>query len=247
MIRRDDGLLWLKLNRPAKKNALTRAMYAALADALTEADDDDSVRAAVITAEGADFCAGNDIFDFAQDVPALMADGIDPDAMPVFRFLKALTFFSKPLVAGLQGQAVGVGVTLLLHCDLVVAGEDIRLRLPFLHLGLVPEAGSSLLLPRRIGHARAFEWLSQNLAVDAATARDWGLVNRVVPVAEVEAEAEAMARSLVRLPPTAVRETKRLMRDPDALWPVVEAEGRIFRRLLTSPEAQAAFAAFLKR
>ncbi len=243
----DGGVLTLRLNRPAKKNALTRSMYTALADGLIEADGDDGVRVVVIAAEGSDFSAGNDILDFAQDIPALTAGDVDPDSMPVFRFLRALTFFSKPLVAAVQGQAVGVGVTLLLHCDLVAAADTVRLRLPFLQLGLVPEAGSTLLLQQRIGHARAFEWLSQGEAVTAETALAWGLVNRVVAPEQLAETAQALAHSLLKLSPAALRHTKALMRDPHALWPIIEAEGRIFRQLLTSPEALAAFAAFLNR
>lgn len=249
----EEGVLTLRLNRPSKKNALTRSMYTALAEGLTQADGDDTVRVVVIAAEGSDFSAGNDIFDFAQDIPALIAGpaltagDVDPDSMPVFRFLRALTFFSKPLVAAVQGQAVGVGVTLLLHCDLVAAADTVRLRLPFLQLGLVPEAGSTLLLQQRIGHARAFEWLSQGEAVTAETALAWGLVNRVVAPEHLAGTAQGLARSLLKLSPAALRHTKALMRDPHTLWPVIEAEGRIFRQLLTSPEALAAFAAFLNR
>ncbi|ESQ92134.1 hypothetical protein ABAC460_04405 [Asticcacaulis sp. AC460] len=242
---REGGVLTLRLNRPAKKNALTRAMYTDLAQALSDAGDDDAIRAAVIVAEGDDFCAGNDIVDFAQGLAELQSENLE--AAPVFRFLKALTYFPKPLVAGVQGQAVGVGVTLLLHCDLVVADEGARLRLPFLQLGLVPEAGSTLLLPQRIGHARAFEWLSQGAPVMAGQAQAWGLVNRVVAKDAVAATASELARSLLKLSPAAVRHTKGFMRDPDQVWQVVQAEGQVFRQLLTSPEAMAAFSAFLNR
>ncbi|ESQ76816.1 enoyl-CoA hydratase [Asticcacaulis sp. AC402] len=240
-----DGVLTLRLNRPAKKNALTRAMYTDLTGALTAASGDDAVRAAVILGEGDDFCAGNDILDFAQGLAEMQSETID--SAPVFQFLKALTYFSKPLIAGVQGQAVGVGVTLLLHCDMVVAGDNARLRLPFLQLGLVPEAGSTLLLPQRIGHARAFEWLSQGQPVTAAQAHDWGLANRVVAPDAVEATAMDLARSLLRLSPAAVQQTKGFLRDPDALWQVIQAEGQVFRQLLTSPEAMKAFQAFLNK
>ena len=246
-IEKGEGITTLKLNRSAKKNALTRAMYTALAEALNDADSDDAVRVVIIAAHGDDFSAGNDIFDFAQDIPALMAGEVDPDSMPVMRFLKALTWFRKPLVAAVKGQAVGVGVTLLLHCDLVVAADTVQLRLPFLHLGLVPEAGSSQLLPLRIGHVRAFEWLSQNRVVDGETALAWGLVNRVVTAEALDATAWDLAHGLLRLSPAALRHTKALMRVPERLWPIIEAEGRIFRELLTGPEAQAAFMAFLNR
>ncbi len=240
-----DGVLQLRLNRPAKKNALTGHMYRALADNLDQAATDDAVRAVIISAEGSDFCAGNDIFDFAQGWSEVQAAELE--AMPVFRFLKALTFFTKPLVAAVQGQAVGVGVTVLLHCDAVVVADDVRLNLPFLKLGLVPEAGSTLLLPQRIGHTRAFGWMALGEVVTASEALSLGLVNRVVAADELAAAAEAMAGRIAALPPVAVRETKALMRDPEALWPVVQAEGEVFRRLLTSPEAMAAFAAFMRK
>lgn len=242
---RENGVLTLRLNRPAKKNALTRAMYDDLAQALNTAGDDDSIRAVIILAEGDDFCAGNDILDFAQGLAELQSE--DLESAPVFRFLKALTYFPKPLIAGVQGQAVGVGVTLLLHCDLVVASDDARLKLPFLQLGLVPEAGSTLLLPQRIGHARAFEWLSQGAPVTAAQAHGWGLVNRVVAKDAVAATATDLAQSLLKLSPAAVRHTKGFMRNPDQVWQVVQAEGQVFRQLLTSREAMAAFSAFLNK
>ncbi|EGF90187.1 enoyl-CoA hydratase/isomerase family protein [Asticcacaulis biprosthecium C19] len=244
------GILTLRLCRPAKKNALTRAMYTVLADALDAAGADDAVKVAVIVGEGSDFCAGNDILDFAQGMADLQTTDTtsqDWEAAPVFRFLKALTYFPKPLIAGVQGQAVGVGVTLLLHCDLVVAAEDVRLRLPFLQLGLVPEAGSTLLLPQRIGHARAFEWLTQGQPVTAGQAHAWGLVNRVVPVQEVDATVEALAQGLLKLSPQAVRHTRAFLRNPDQVWQVIRAEGQVFQQLLTSPEAMAAFQAFLSR
>ena len=240
-----NGVLHLRLNRPGKKNALTGAMYHDLAEGLALAGRDDAIRAVVISAEGSDFCAGNDIFDFAQAWPE--AQAADLEDMPVFRFLKSLTFFAKPLIAAVQGQAVGVGVTLLLHCDAVVAADDVRLSLPFMKLGLVPEAGSTLMLPQRIGHARAFAWMALGEAIGAEQALSLGLVNRVVAPGELAAAADAMAETIARLSPAAARETKALMRDPEALWKVVQAEGAVFRRLLTSPEAMAAFSAFLRK
>ncbi len=241
------GVMRLRLNRPGKKNALTKAMYADLTAGLIAAGADETVSSVVISGEGADFCAGNDIFDFAQEFPAMQASGAPLDELPVFRFLKALTFFEKPLIAAVHGQAVGVGVTLLLHCDLVVAADDVRLTLPFLKLGLVPEAGSTLLLPQRIGHARAFAWMALGEAVGAEQALALGLANRVAPRGDIDAVAGEMAAKIGRLSPGALRHTKALMRDPDALWQVVRAEGDIFRRLLTSPEAMAAFAAFMNK
>ena len=241
----DAGIMRLRLNRPAKKNAITRAMYEELTEGLVRAGKDDAVRAVVITAEGGDFCAGNDILDFAQGLGDFQSVALDD--LPVFRFLRALTFFEKPLIAGVQGQAVGIGVTLLLHCDLAVAADDVRLSLPFLKLGLVPEAGSTLLLPQRIGHARAFAWVASGDAMGADEAHQLGLVNAVVDASALTQTAEDMATKLLRLSPSSLTHTKRLMRDPEALWQVVRAEGEIFRTQLQSPEAAAAFMAFLNR
>ncbi len=245
MVARHDGVMHLRLNRPAKKNALTGAMYRALSDGLDEAGRDDAIRCVVISAEGGDFCAGNDILDFARESAG--QPEAELEEVPVFRFLRALTFFAKPLIAVVRGQAVGVGVTLLLHCDLVVAAEDARLTLPFLKLGLVPEAGSTLLLPRRIGHVRAFAWMALGETVRAAEAMSLGLVNRVVAGEELDAAAADMAARMAALPPMAVRHTKQLLRDAEQLWQVVREEGAIFRRLLSSPEAMAAFSAFMNR
>ncbi|MFT4075227.1 MAG: enoyl-CoA hydratase-related protein [Asticcacaulis sp.] len=243
----DNGVLTLKLNRPAKKNALTKAMYTALTEELARALSDETVKVVVIAAEGDDFCAGNDILDFAQDLPVYQDETAAHDDLPVFRFLKAITFFDKPLVAVVQGQAVGVGVTLLLHCDLVVAADDARLSLPFLKLGLVPEAGSTLLLPQRIGHQRAFEWLAMGQVVPAEDARQMGLINRVVPLENLPEAVAAFTDRLRVLSPSALMATKRLMRDPETLWQVVRAEGALFRQQLVRPETQAAFRAFLSR
>ena len=243
----DNGVLTLRLNRLFKKNALTKAMYTALTEGLAQASEDETVRVVVISAEGDDFCAGNDILDFAQDLPLYQDDGVDHDDMPVFRFLKAIPFFDKPLIAAVQGQAVGVGVTLLLHCDLVVATDDIRLSLPFLKLGLVPEAGSTLLLPERIGHARAFAWMALGEVIGAEDAHKLGLVNSIVPRDGLNDAAQAMAQKLVKLSPSSLRHTKAFMRDPEKLWQVIQAEGAVFRRQLMSPEAQAAFMAFLSK
>lgn len=242
-----DGVLRLVLNRARKKNALTGAMYGALTEGLAAAGRDDAVRAVILSAAGEDFCAGNDILDFVGEFPRLRAAGAPLDELPVFRFLKALTYFEKPLIAAVQGQAVGVGVTLLLHCDLVVAADDIRLSLPFLKLGLVPEAGSTLLLPQRIGHARAFAWLALGDAIEAGDALSLGLVNKVVARERLDAAALDMAARIHGLSAAALRHTKAFLRDPDRLWQVIRAEGDVFRQLLTSPEAMAAFTAFQQK
>ena len=241
----DQGVMRLRLNRAEKKNALTRAMYSELTARLAAASGDEGVRAVVISAEGPDFCAGNDILDFAQGAAELQTAKLDD--VPVFGFLKALTFFEKPLIAAVRGQAVGVGVTMLLHCDLVVVADDVRLSLPFLKLGLVPEAGSTLLLPRRIGHPRAFAWMALGEVIGAEEAKGLGLVNRVSAADQIEAVAGEMAAKVVALPPTALKHTKSFLRDPAQVWEVVKAEGEVFRSLLTSPEAMAAFSAFMKK
>ena len=242
-----EGILRLTLNRPEKKNALTRAMYRELTAALAQAKADGDVRCVVITAAGNDFCAGNDIADFAQGAAEFASPDVDIETLPVFAFLKALTFFDKPLICALQGQAVGIGVTLLLHCDIVVAADTISLSLPFLKLGLIPEAGSTLLLPQRIGHARAFGWMALGEKMPAADALRLGLVNRVVEPDDLAAVAHEVAVSAAGLSPSSVRYTKGLMRNAESLWAVVQEEGRIFRQQLTSPEARAAFAAFMNR
>lgn len=241
VLRSDEGgVRHLRLNRAAKKNALTHEMYDQLAAALSEADD--GHRVVLISAEGADFCAGNDIADFvtiAQHQGAI-------DDLPVFRFLKALTYCPKPVVIAVEGQAVGVGTTMLLHADMVVLSETARLSLPFLKLGLTPEAGSSRLLPWRIGHVKAFEWLAMGSALNATEAQTLGLCNTVTPAGEAFARAQAAALRLAALAPEAIGQTKALMRDPDALWAHIQREGEIFRQRLTSPEAAQAFAAFLR-
>ncbi|MFL1463603.1 enoyl-CoA hydratase-related protein [Roseococcus sp. DSY-14] len=230
----------LRLDRPEKKNALTQAMYAALSAGLDAAEADPAVRVAVL-AGGADFTAGNDLADFAG--------GRGEGPSEAFRFLQALRRFGKPLVAAVRGHAVGIGTTLLLHCDAAVAAEEARLLMPFTRLGLVPEGGSSLLLARRVGAARARWWLMAAAPIAGREAAEAGLVTRAVPDAEVEETAMAMAEALAALPPEALRETKRLLRAPDeaALDAAMEAEFSAFSARLNSEEAQAIFRAFLSR
>ena len=230
----------LRLDRPDKKNALTQAMYAALTAGLDAADADPAVRVAVL-AGGVDFTAGNDLADFAA--------GRGEGPSEAFRFLEALRRFGKPLVAAVRGHAVGIGTTLLLHCDAVVAAQDAKLLMPFTKLGLVPEGGSSLLLARRVGAARARWWLMAAAPIPGQEAAEAGLVTRAVPDAEVDATAMAMAGTLAALPPEALRETKRLLRAPEeaALDTAMAAESIAFRDRLNSAEAQAIFRAFLSR
>lgn len=230
----------LRLARPEKKNALTGAMYAALAEGLDGAATDGAVRVALI-AGGADFCAGNDIADFAK------ADREGPSA--AFGYLEALAAFPKPLVMAVRGNAVGIGTTMLLHADTVAVSETARLMLPFAKLALVPEGGSSLLLARRVGEARARWWLLSGEPFSGAEAAAAGLATRAVPDAEVEGAAAAMARQLAALPPGAAAESKRLLNAPHAaaLRAAMDAERDSFAARLRTQEAQAAFAAFLSR
>lgn len=240
-IQRDGAVLTLRLARPEKRNAITVAMYAALADGLAAAHTDSGVRAVVLAAEGAHFTAGNDLADFVTTPP----DG--PDS-PVFRFLHALAGATRPVVAAVQGQAVGVGTTMLLHCDMVVAADDARFRMPFVDLALVPEAASSLLVPRLLGHARAAEMLLLGEAIDAATALAWGLVNRVVPAGGEYAAAMALAARLADKPPGAMALAKRLLRDDaPGVRGRMDAEAEAFGAQLKTPELRAAVAAFFAR
>jgi enoyl-CoA hydratase/carnithine racemase len=243
----EGGVLALRLNRPEKKNALSREMYAALTDGLASAAADDAARA-VLLAGGEDFTAGNDIADFAADAGAGGGDG-PLRTSAALDFLEALVRFPKPVVAAVRGVAIGIGTTLLLHCDASVASRTARLQMPFTRLGLVPEAGSSLLLAARIGQARASWMLLSGDAVDGETAAREGLVTRAVEDAEVEATAAAMAAQLAALPPGAVADTKRLLRAPHAaaLAEAMERERAAISERLRSAEARAIFAAFLNR
>ena len=236
-----DGVAEVRLNRPEKKNAILGEMYAAMAEGLDRAEADTGVRAIVIGGEGGVFTAGNDMSDFLH-----RSDSVAPP--PVRAFMLALSRAEKPVVAAVDGLAIGIGTTLLLHCDLVVASTRSRLQMPFVNLGLVPEFASSLLLPARIGPQRAAELLLLAESLDAATAREFGLVNRVVEPAELEATAMDLARRLAAKPPTALRESKRLMReDPARVLERMNMENEVFSRQLASPEAREAFTAFLEK
>ncbi|GGD64092.1 enoyl-CoA hydratase [Erythrobacter arachoides] len=240
IVRQDGGVMTLRLNRADKKNALTDAMYGALVSAMERAGQDAAVRSVTITAEGADFCAGNDIGDF-------LAAGERIGEANVFRFIRLLASFAKPLVAGVQGRAVGIGTTMLLHCDYVVAADDAKLTTPFAALGLVPEAASSVLLPARIGHARAFAMLAMGEAMGAGEAQRLGLVNAVVAPEDLGAAAGSAAQRIAALPPGAIQATKALMRDSAVLGAVMQAEGTVFGERLQSEEAREAFTAFMQK
>ncbi len=233
----------IELNRPEKKNALTLEMYAAMAEALDQADADPAVRVILIHGQPGCFTAGNDLADFLAAGP-----GMDADA-PAVRFLSAIRTARKPVVAAVDGVAVGIGTTLLLHCDLVYAASSARFQMPFVPLGLAPEGGSSLLLPMVAGHQRASELLLLGRPFDAEAARAAGLVNAVVPEAALLDHAREAARAVAALPPESVRITKELLKRPHAaaLEERMAEELRIFFERLGSPEAKSALGAFFQR
>jgi enoyl-CoA hydratase/carnithine racemase len=225
-----DGVCELRFNRPEKRNAITHQMYAALARHLHEALADDAVRVVLLSGAGANFSAGNDLNDFLSG-PEFTG------AHPVLNVLRRLATFDKPLIAAVHGATVGIGVTLLLHCDLVVAARGTQLTMPFVTLGLVPEAASSLLLPRLAGQQRAAELLLLGAPLDAPGAERLGLVNRVVEEAQLSAEAHALAQRLAQQPLEALRATKRLLRgDTSEVLARIEAEAQVFSARLKSAE-----------
>lgn len=238
----EAGVLRLTLNRPQKKNALTGEMYAALAHALTRASEDEAVRVVLIRGQEEAFTAGNDLADFLNNPPQDMS-------APVMRFLMALPKLNRPLVAAVGGPAVGVGTTLLLHCDYVLATEQAFFQLPFVSLGLCAEGGSSLLLPQRVGTARAAEMLLLGTRIDAQKAHAWGLVNELVPQGGVLDRAREIAEQLAKQPASALQATRRLMREAGrpALETAILQEAQAFMVALKSEEAQAAFRAFFDK
>jgi len=238
LVSRSGGVCELRLNRPEKRNALTLAMYDTLWTAIVKAEADDSVRAILVSGAGAGFTAGNDLNDFLSGAPFT-------DEHPILRFVRLLPKIRKVLIAAVHGNAVGIGTTMLLHCDLVVAGRSARLAMPFVKLGLVPEAASSLLLPRLIGHQRAAELLLLGTAIDAATALNYGLVNRVVDDDKLLDEARELARAIVEQPPGALSATKHLLRGEGGVTARLEEELQVFQQRLGSVEFRNAAQAFL--
>jgi enoyl-CoA hydratase/carnithine racemase len=237
-----SGVQTLRLMRPQKKNALTREMYSALATALKSGEEARNVRAHVILGSGGSFSAGNDLADFMSREGEGTIDG------PVIAFLTGVLDAKKPLVAGVDGPAVGIGTTLLLHCDLVYASPAATFKTPFLDLGLVPEAASSLLLPMRMGHARAFDMLCLGTVFDARRAEAAGLVNAIVPAPELDEHTIGAARRLAQKPATALALSRKLLRGSNELVRVrMQEEFRQFKERLTSPEAQEAFRAFFEK
>ncbi|MBV9747517.1 MAG: enoyl-CoA hydratase/isomerase family protein [Acetobacteraceae bacterium] len=239
--REDDGVVEVRLNRPGKKNALTGAMYGAMADALAQAGASVSARVVLFSAEGDTFTAGNDIGDF-------LAMAGEFAETPPARFIRALVTFEKPMVAAVQGLAVGVGTTMLLHCDLVYAAPQARFSTPFVDMGLVPEAGSSALLPSRIGYQRAAALLLLGEAMGAEQALAAGLVNAVVAADVLQEHARERARAIAAKPPNALATARRLMRgDRASLEAHMRREQEAFGGAVRSAEARAAFTAFLER
>ncbi len=237
-----DGVLHLVLDRPERKNAINQAMYAALAKGLNEAALSDEVRVCVLRGEGGIFTAGNDLKDF-------QAGSIDTFDGPVVDFLWAIAGFTKPLIACVEGAAIGIGATLLLHCDLVYAAEGTTLQYPFVNLGVCPEAASSLLLPAAVGHHRAAELLFFGDGFTAERALELGLVNEVLPAEGLLARVQERADSLADKPLAALVGTKRLLKHPrvDEVHAVIKAEGELFVQRMVSPEAAEAFVAFFEK
>ena len=229
----------LVIDRPDKKNAITAAMYTSLAADLNAARQDDAVGAVLITGAGSTFTAGNDLRDFLEHPPG------GEDA-PVFRFLFALAEFDKPLVAAVRGPAIGIGTTLLLHCDFVFVSPSARFQMPFIDLGLVPEAASTLLLPSLVGMRRAAQWLMLGEPFNAEIAVSVGIANEIVPDDALLGHAQAIAERLAAKPRHAMRLTKRLLRHDRAdVLAAIRREAELFREALHSNEARAAFQAFL--
>ncbi len=238
----DQGVMTLTFNRVDKKNSITSAMYASLADALEQAQSDGAVRVVLIQGHETIFSAGNDIADFLNNPPA------DQNS-PVFRFLRNISTFPKPVLAAVAGPAVGIGTTLLFHCDLVYAGDNAAFSMPFVNLGLCPEAASSFLVPNMMGYHRAAEALLMGEPFMAEAALEVGLVNRVVPPTEVNAYAQAQARKLANKPLSSLIETKRLMKAPHAerVKAQMAEESVSFGRMLREPAAKEAFGAFMEK
>ncbi|MBP6612047.1 MAG: enoyl-CoA hydratase [Aquabacterium sp.] len=242
---REAGVLTLTFNRLDKKNAITTAMYTRLAEELEAATADDSVRVAVIQGAVEIFTAGNDLADFLNNPPVSKPGAEVP---PVVRFLNAIRDFPKPIVAAVAGPAVGIGTTLLLHCDLVYAGDNAAFSLPFVNLGLCPEAGASLLLPQIVGYPKAAEKLMLGEAFYAEEALEMGLINRIVPPHEVNAYAQSQAAKLAAKPAASLRVTKSLMKMAQTqLAPVMTEELKHFGALLQGPAAKEAISAVMEK
>ena len=237
-----NGVAIIEIARPEKKNAITGAMYLAMAEALVLANADPAVRAVLIGGQPGIFTSGNDLEDFMQRPPS-------SEETPSRVFMKALMGCEKPVIAAVTGAAIGIGTTMLLHCDFVYVSDEARLAMPFVSLGLVPEFGSSLLVPQLMGNPRAAEKLLLGEPFTAEQAVECGIANAVLPAGEVMAHARRIAERFNALPPAAVRETKKLMRRARvaSVPSAIEAESEVFRARLTSPEAKESFGAFFQK
>jgi enoyl-CoA hydratase/carnithine racemase len=236
-----DRILSIRLDRPEKKNALTRGMYLGMIEALEQAENDSAVRVVLITGTQDCFTAGNDLMDFANAKPG--------ETSPAIVYLQTLAAAQKPVVAAVAGVAVGIGTTMLLHCDLVYAAPDARFQLPFVNLGLCPEAGSSVMLPELMGHRRAAELLLFGEPFSSEKALELGIINAVYPGGELLEAATAKARQLAEKPPSALRTTKALLKRSaaGAVAEAMERETEKFAALLQGPEAREAMMAFMQR
>ncbi|MFN0301149.1 MAG: enoyl-CoA hydratase [Burkholderiales bacterium] len=242
LVTRDGAVLRVVMNRPEKKNALTAAMYQGLADALQAGDADQAVRAILIGGAGSTFTAGNDLADFLKNPPR----GKDS---PVFRFLATINSLQKPLVAAVEGAAVGIGTTMLLHCDFVYAADDARFALPFVNLGICPEAASSFLLPLVAGHRRAAKLLMLGESFSAADAVEAGIVTEMLVPTKVMETAAALAQKLSEKPASSIRTTKRLLKKQyqEQILAALAEESETFARMLGEPAAREAMGAFLEK
>jgi enoyl-CoA hydratase/carnithine racemase len=242
-----DGILTIEFNRAERKNAITTTMYQAMADALVDADKDASVRAILITGKPEIFTAGNDLDDFLKN--SAPVPGVPAESRPVFQFMRALSGVAKPVVAAVSGAAIGIGTTMLMHCDLVYCADNAKFSLPFSQLGLCPEFGSSMLLPQLAGYPRAAEKLLLGEAFGAQEALDMRIVAKVLPLAELLPFAQQQAAKLVALPAASVRATKALMKRArqQALDETLAVEGKQFFAMLQGAEAKEAFTAFFEK
>lgn len=241
IVERDGAVMWITLSNPTKKNAINGAMYKGVADALASADADPAIAVAVIKGAGEVFTSGNDVSDFTARKPG--------EPSPAFVFLDAISTFGKPLIAQVDGLAIGVGCTMLLHCDLVYASDRARLQLPFVNLGLVPEAASSLLLPRLAGHAKAAELMMFGEMFPASEGKEVGIVNAVLPAEALAAHVAERAAALAARPRAAMKLTKALLRDlpADRIKARMAEEGAIFAKCIAGPEFREAATAFREK
>lgn len=243
---KENGVLTISFNRPAKKNAITAAMYQSMADALRAAERDTEVRAVLLTGQPEIFTAGNDLEDFMKNAGSIA----NPDSIPaVYQFMQALNECGKPVVAAVAGAAVGIGTTLLMHCDLVYLADNAKLSMPFTQLGLCPEFASSMVFQKIVGYQRAAEKLMLGEPFSAQEAYEMGFVNKVLPLAELLPYAQQVAAKLVALPANSIRVTKKLMKanQPAAVAAKMLEENQYFAAMLSAPEAREAFTAFFQK